>query len=321
MSKTPWPTSTRFLTSNVPLRHLFVTALWIATSACGDDASSTATTGSGGAGTGGAGSGGGDAGVLTLDNCDTNIASDVPAFFQTYFRCVDITLDAGAVVIATRSLPPHLSYYYGEGHPNFTAFDASGGKMPNPNVLASQDIVVRVPVTPTARGITVDATLVDGVAQTNSLEYSGGPVGVALDSVAIFNAVAAPGMLLSEESATFDGYGAHPQMTGAYHYHGPSAGPLEVLERAGLIADPTPGSADIEVYGVMCDGTVVLGCTELDGSAPSAGDFDAQNGHVHDVSDGQTVHFAGRYHTHACGSLGTHAYVPEIQFYEDCAVD
>jgi len=34
----------------------------------------------------------------------------------------------------------------------------------------------------------------------------------------------------------------------------------------------------------MCVGTVVLGCTELDGSEPAAADFDAQGGHEHDLA-------------------------------------
>ena len=35
----------------------------------------------------------------------------------------------------------------------------------------------------------------------------------------------------------------------------------------------------------MCDGTIVLGCTELDGSSPDNSDFDAQSGHLHDLVD------------------------------------
>jgi hypothetical protein len=86
----------------------------------------------------------------------------------------------------------------------------------------------------------------------------------------------------------------------------------------GLTTSTTPGAATIEVYGVMCDGTFVLGCVELDGSAP-AGALDAQGGHVGDLRDARgTVHFAARYHTHVCPSAGGRKYTPEIQYYSAC---
>ena len=50
----------------------------------------------------------------------------------------------------------------------------------------------------------------------------------------------------------------------------------------------------------MCDGTLILGCTELDGSEPFSSDFDAQNGHLHDIKDGTNVFPPNRYHTHIC---------------------
>jgi hypothetical protein len=73
-----------------------------------------------------------------------------------------------------------------------------------------------------------------------------------------------------------------------------------------------------EIYGIMCDGTVVLGCTEADGTAP-AGDLDAQGGHVHDVGDGTTTWFTARYHTHVCES--GRRFTPEIRYYEACPVE
>jgi hypothetical protein len=90
-----------------------------------------------------------------------------------------------------------------------------------------------------------------------------------------------------------------------------------VLELAGLTESTTPGSADIELFGIMCDGTVMLGCTELDGSAPDTADLDAQGGHVADIVDEEgTTHFTNRYHTHVCASI--HEFAPEIQYYDTC---
>jgi hypothetical protein len=161
-----------------------------------------------------------------------------------------------------------------------------------------------------AKGITVDAAKVDGMVNTSTDEYGLGPVGVALDSVAIFNPMARPGDDIEAEKFTFDAYNAHPNDQGAYHYHTTTPGPLEVLTAIGV--------KDVELYGIMCDGTVVLGCEELNGAAP-AGEKDAQGGHVHDIVDGAgATMFTGRYHVHVCPASGR-KYTPEIQYYNSCA--
>lgn len=256
----------------------------------------------------------------TYESCTTQIADDVPAFYKTYFRCVNISMSNGAVVISSDGLPPHKSYYYGSAHALYAAFDFSRGAdyHPNPNTLKEQSLSITVPASPKARGLSIDSALVDGnVGGSN--EYKMGAAGIALDGVALFNPLAAPGDDIEDEKYTFDDYNAHPTNDGTYHYHTVTKGPLELLSYLGLASSDTPGKADIEVYGVMCDGTVLLGCKELDGSAVSAGDLDAQNGHVHDIKDkAGTVHFAGRYHAHVCETIGSHKFTPEIQYYDSC---
>jgi hypothetical protein len=252
----------------------------------------------------------------TLDSCATDIASDVPDFYRTYFRCADIAMSGGDVVIHTIDLPPHPSAYYPEGDPNHTAFDTSGGAMQIPGTLEQQDITVVIPTDPVAKGIVVEPAFVDGILMTHDDELPGGAAGVALDGVAFFSGAAGMGMSVANEADTFDSYGAHHAM-GMYHYHGQTPGPLEVLERAGIVDDTTPGAAAVELYAVMCDGTLVLGCTELDGSAPTTADLDAQGGHVHDIADGEATYFTARYHTHVCPGAGAD-FSPEIQYYTAC---
>ncbi len=256
----------------------------------------------------------------TYETCTTTIASDVPDFYKTYFRCVSISMSNGAVVISSDGLPPHKSYYYGSAHALYTAFDTSRGAAyhPNPNVLKEQSLSITIPASPKARGLTIDSKAVDGTVG-GSNEYRLGSVGIALDGVALFNPLAAPGDDIEDEKYTFDSYNAHPNDDGTYHYHTVTKGPLELLKTLGLASSDTPGQADIEVYGVMCDGTVLLGCKELDGSAVTASGLDAQNGHVHDIKDkAGTVHFAGRYHAHVCETVGTHKFTPELQYYDTC---
>ncbi|MDP2307505.1 MAG: YHYH protein [Pseudomonadota bacterium] len=257
--------------------------------------------------------------LRTLATCETNIADDVPAFFQELYRCVDVVLASDTIVVSTIDLPPHPSPYYAETDPNWVAFDDQGGThFHNPNELSEQAATVTIPSTPTAKGITITAEMVDLEAGTSDEEYPGGD-GVGLDGTVLFAAMAAPGDDIAEEAQTFDTWEAHPQNTGIYHHHGPTPAALAVLVDSGWATTSVPGAAEIEVYGIMCDGTVLLGCTELNGAAPDATDFDAQGGHVHDLvaSDG-TTWFAGRYHTHMCVGTYDHIYTPEIQYYEGC---
>jgi len=250
----------------------------------------------------------------------------VPAFYKNFFRCVDVSLSGTDVVIKTKSLPPHTSYYWGASSPNYTAFDTSRGMQyrANPSTLAQVNVTLTIPSSPVSKNLTITSSMVDKVAGTSTSEYRGSPQGVALDGVQLFHGVAAPGDNIDDEAYTFDNYNAHPAGT-SYHYHSGSPGPLEVLKKLGFVTTSTQGSAEVELFGMMCDGTVMMGCKELDGSSVNTATLDAQNGHVGDIkgADG-TVYFTGRYHVHACPSkwTGTLArpYTPEIQYYSSCNV-
>ena len=258
-----------------------------------------------------------------IEACAGSVDDDVPEFFKRYFRCSNISMDGDTVVINTDNLPPHPSYYYGEGHELFAEFDYDRGDeyRPNSNSLGEEDITVRIPVTPTAKGLTVTSDMVDLQMGTNNEELSGGTVGVAVDGVSLFSSMARAGDDIEAEKYTFDSYEGHP--AGAtYHYHTETPGPLEVLAYLGYTDSVEPGSADMELYGMLCDGTVALGCTEIDGDSPDTGDFDAQNGHTHDLTgdDGELL-LEGRYHVHVCVDTFTdHLYMPEIQYYDSCDV-
>ncbi|PIQ26893.1 hypothetical protein COW36_15970 [bacterium (Candidatus Blackallbacteria) CG17_big_fil_post_rev_8_21_14_2_50_48_46] len=260
----------------------------------------------------------------TLENCGTQSSGELNAFFQD-FRCVTLSRNGSNTQIFTQDLPPHRSHYYGANHPNYTPFDTRRGSNyhANPNLLQTQSVTVSIPDQPVPRAhLKISSDLVDGVVG-GQYDYPMGPVGVALDGVLLFNPLAAPGDDIENEKYTFDSYNSHPEMRGAYHYHTVSRGPLEVLQKLGKITDPTPGAAKIEIYGMMCDGTVVLGCTEMNGDKPATSDFDAQNGHVHDLKDASgKVLFANRYHSHVCeqGLNKLRKFTPEIQYYDRCTV-
>lgn len=291
----------------------------LACAACGESGAAVPSQAQADGGTGDAAA----SGAYTLSTCTTNIAADVPAFYRDYFRCVSISATADGVAIQSNGLPPHLSYYYGAGHANYAPFDTTRGAAyrANPNKIVAKTVTISVPDAPASRGLTITAAMVDRTANTNANEYRGGPVGVAIDSVWLFNDQAAPRDDIDDERFTFDDYEAHPAPDGSYHYHASSKGPLEVLLALGQTAVATPGQASVELYGIMCDGTVVLGCKELDGSAFDAAALDAQNGHLGDLKGKSgTVYFTNRYHTHVCPTLTAHKYMPEIQYYGTCSI-
>jgi hypothetical protein len=258
--------------------------------------------------------------VRSVLDCDTSFSEDVPLFFSTYLRCVTGTFDGDTVTITSNGLPPHTSPYYDQSDPNWVEWDDRGGDwVQNPNIIATQDYTFRFAVEPVARGITIDDATVDRMAGDNENEYRGENQGLALDGVALFAGFAAPGDDIAEEQYTFDTWGGHPEMTGRYHHHSPNPAGLAVLYALGFTSSQEPGLAEVEIYGMMCDGTAVLGCTELDGSEPDLADEDGQHGHVHDLVDGDGITMlAERYHVHLCADFDDDVYTPELQYYEVC---
>lgn len=270
----------------------------------------------------------------TLDNCETDISGPLPAFFQKYFQCVTARLSESGnyVNLYYTGLAPYDSWYYPQGNANHIDYVSQGqGYFQVPNAYITEyDYVVSIPVNPVARqNLVINASAVDGEVGTSNFEYPMGSVGSALNGVNMFNPCASPPDVIEDEAYSFDYYSGHPAgPSGIYHYHTTSKGPLEVLQHKGLIQTATVGSGEIEVYGIMCDGVVVLGCTELDGSDPNSADWDAQNGHVHDMVDEEgTLMFSNRYHTHVCydeitdadtdgNGYPEHEFTPEISYYK-----
>lgn len=251
---------------------------------------------------------------------DQAAATKTLAFYTKYFPDRNAAFSGANITMQSDGVPAHPSPYFDPADPLWEAFDTMGGtRWQNPNRIVKQTISFAVPITPEAKGLTITSALVDMQATTSQDEYHGNPMGLCLDGVSMFHGVAAPGDDISQEEHTFDRYEGHPQKDGVYHHHSGSPGPLEVLKAQGLITTTVLGQAEIEFFGVMCDGTLVLGCTELDGSEPDASDFDAQNGHVHDIQDAEDTWFTARYHTHVCRpKYTTGQYAPEIQYYKTC---
>lgn len=189
-------------------------------------------------------------------------STGVPAWYAKFGTAVNVSVEGSDVVLRSTGVPDHASPYWGSGHALYEAPHA--GMQVNPNRIATQSLVLRVPMIP-ERATPSDTPM--------------GPMGIAVNGVALFNQYAAGRSPLTSEILSFDRYNGHPQQSGQYHYH---LEPLWLTSRDGMTA----------LIGVLLDGYPVYGPKDADGSAPTG--LDSCNGHTH-----ATPEFAdGTYHYH-----------------------
>ncbi len=200
----------------------------------------------------------------TSSTATTN--SSTPAVYSAFNSTVTVSMDGSTVVLRSNGVPDHKSPYFGASSAQYEAPQA--GMVVNPNLIQSQNFVMRVPASPSA------ATPSDTPL---------GPIGMAVNGVALFNQYAAGRSPLGQEILTFDRYNGHPQNTGMYHYH---LEPLWITSNHGASA----------VIGVLLDGFPVYGPKETDGSLPA--NLDSCNGHTHATLDFPQ----GTYHYHVTAS-------------------
>lgn len=254
-----------------------------------------------------------------LSENEYNIANcyvSLPWYLEGYAQCVHISEAGGYLHTRSNGLPPHATFFYDNSSKNFV-MPEDDINIDEQGVLVEKLIYLAVPKSPESKDIEISSDMIDGEQGTNEHEYPKGVVGIAINGV--------PFIKFHSEGpieATLDSYNGHVDEASTYHYHGPSKGALEVLEYEGSVDNPVVGEAEKEIYGIMCDGTIVLGCTELNGSEPDSSDFDAQNGHSHTMKKKWGKSFLkNRYHVHICpdrfpGVTG----LPEIQYYSECEV-
>lgn len=194
----------------------------------------------------------------------TSTSTNAPAMYQRFASAVTITVEGSNVVLKSNGVPDHKSPYWGVGNAMYEA--PHSGMIPNPNLIVSQSLTLRVPASPAVAGSSSDTPL--------------GPIGMAINGVPLFNQYAAGRSPLNGEIISFDRYNGHPQNTGQYHYH---------LEPLWL----TSSNGASSLIGVLLDGFPVYGPKDPDGSTPS--NLDSCNGHTHATADVP----AGIYHYHA----------------------
>ena len=132
----------------------------------------------------------------------TTAAGSIPAVYAKFGNGVQVSLDSQTVVLRTTDVPDHTSPYFGVGKTGYETPQA--GMVVNPNLIAAQTIVLRVPVS-------------HAVATAGDTPL--GPTGIATNGVVLFNQYAAGRTPLTGEIFAFDRYNGHPSPSNQYHYH------------------------------------------------------------------------------------------------------
>lgn len=197
----------------------------------------------------------------------------IPEQFTNNAPDLTIYMEQGAdgkqyVVIESENIPDHNSPYFSQNDSRYEAYNGDNQNFHrNPNSISEQTIVYRIPASPTPAA-NPEATPL-------------GPIGVAVNGIAIQNQYAGPNdQPLTSEIDSFDQYNGHPTDVGAYHYH---VEPLSITNSVGKDG----------LVGWLLDGYPVYGPME-NGQEVSNQDLDEYHGHSHATAEYPN----GIYHYH-----------------------
>jgi hypothetical protein len=193
-----------------------------------------------------------------------------------YTSAVTISASGSSITLKSNGTPDHVTPYWGTGNALYEAPTLTGQTV-NPNSLQSQVFVMTIPTNPNEA--------------SSKEETSLGPIGMALNGVAIYNdreggnVPVNAGTLLS-----FDRAGAHGGPGGLYHYH---------------FTGDFMGNDDNKLIGFLRDGFPIYARKDADGTYPS--NLDANGGHIGTTADFSTA----IYHYHATNTayMGGRFYV------------
>lgn len=190
------------------------------------------------------------------------------SIWEQFADRLEIYQDGDYMVIETENIPDHNSPYFPTNDPRYEAYSGDNPNFRiNPNEIAAQNMVFRIPLNPTEANSKSNTRL--------------GPIGIALNGVAFFNQYAGPNnQPLTSEVDSFDQYNGHPTGGDIYHYH---------FEPSFLTTNNGKGS----LLGVLLDGFPVYG-PEENGETLASDDLDQYHGHF-----GPTPEYPeGIYHYH-----------------------
>ncbi len=133
-------------------------------------------------------------------------ATGLAAAFKEFSSNVQIEIQGEFIVLRSNGIPPHPSPYFARNDNRYQAYDGSNSNYrQNPNLIREQSLVLMIPLHPRPDDRHAPTPL--------------GPIGMALDGVALFNQYAGPNQPLTNEINSFDQFNGHPEQQGLYHYH------------------------------------------------------------------------------------------------------
>jgi hypothetical protein len=186
-------------------------------------------------------------------------AGALPAVYSRFRSAVQVGISGSTVTLQSQDVPDHVSPYWGQGNALYEAPHA--GMQPNGFRIQAMTMTLRVPAAPAVAGMS-DTPL--------------GPIGMAVNGVALFNQYAAMRQPLTFEVLSFDRMNGHPAPSNQYHYH---FEPLAIT-----------GGNRTALVGVLLDGFPVYG---PDDAAGTPRDLDSCNGHTSATPDsaGAVYHY------------------------------
>jgi hypothetical protein len=193
-----------------------------------------------------------------------------------YTSAVTISTNGNSIVLKSNGTPDHVTPYWGKGNALYEA-PSLAGQTVNPGNLTSQLFVMTIPSNPN------EATIKE--------ETSLGPIGMALNGVAIYNDREGGNVPVNAATLlSFDRGGAHSGPGGLYHYH---------------FTGDWIGNDDNKLIGFLRDGYPIYARKDKDGTYPSS--LDSNGGHISITNEFPN----GIYHYHASNTayMGGRFYV------------
>jgi YHYH protein len=223
------------------------------------------------------------------DSSATPSTATVPTVFSSNFKSsVTLSSDGKTLTAKSKGVPDHKSPYWESTNSLWEA--QTTGQVVNPGSLQSQTFVMSIPISP--------------VAASSKEETSLGPIGMALNGVAIYNDREGGNVPVDAGTLkSFDRAGAHSGPGGLYHYH--FSGDFTSKDDAKLIGWLRDG---FPIYGRKCSstGTYATGLDSNGGHTTTTTEYSTAIYHYHCsnvnyMNSGFYVLKSGSYH----GTKGT----------------
>jgi YHYH protein len=170
------------------------------------------------------------------DTTTTTPSVTVPTVFSSNFKsAVTLSSDGTTLTAKSKGIPEHVTPYWGTGNALYEA--QTTGQIVNPGSLQAQTFVMAIPISP--------------VPAASKEATSLGPIGMALNGVAIYNDREGGNVPVDAGTLkSFDRGGAHSGPGGLYHYH--FNGDFTSKDDAKLIGWLRDG---FPIYGRKCSST------------------------------------------------------------------